>query len=150
MPLYANGLELIRVNLELIQSGERPKVVSVGYLTAQQHQDINTIRAASGMPLLAEPIVLFMGGHLYRSRNADGYSIAEMLVMIEHSMDATAQAHATKRFTGLQGKTSRQDAYGNTITDLAVLELYSRRPKAELFSVIPKGDSGNRPIDQGK
>nr|AKN38780.1 hypothetical protein [Vibrio splendidus] len=37
-------------------------------------------------------------------------------------------------------KVPRLDAYGNTIIDNGILELMSRKPKAELFSVIPKGD----------
>lgn len=150
MPLYQNAIGLIRLNLEMIQAGEKPKVVSVGYLTEVQHQAINQIRQAEGKPLLAEPLVIFMGRHLYNSRSADGYTVDDMLAMIESAMSSDALAHATHTLTGILNHNIREDAYGNKITDLAVFELYAKRPKAELYSVIPKGDSGNRPKDRQK
>ena len=46
--------------------------------------------------------------------------------------------------TALINNTPRNDGYGNQVNDLAVLELTSRKPRAELYSVIPKGDD-NKP-----
>ena len=55
-------------------------------------------------------------------------------------MSATSMVIATHRMTALKNKTARNDRYGNQVCDEAVFELTLRRPKAELFSVIPKGD----------
>jgi hypothetical protein len=151
MPLYANGLELIRANLELLKAGERPKVVSIGYLTEAQHQGINAIREKEGQPLLGEPLVLFMGRHLYESRAIkDGYSIDDIMEMVESAMSDQSVPQGSTKMTGMMNHTRRADAYDNQVRDMAVFELYAKRPKAELLSVIPKGDTGNRPIDQQK
>lgn len=151
MPLYANALQLIRANLELLKAGERPKFVSIGYLTDAQHQGINAIREKEGKPLLDGPLVLFMGRHLYESRAIkDGYSIDDMMVMVENAMSDQSVAQGSNKMTGMMNHTRRADAYGNHVRDMAVFELYAKRPKAELLSVIPKGDTRNRPIDQQK
>ncbi|TAM49722.1 MAG: hypothetical protein EPN57_25020 [Paraburkholderia sp.] len=42
--------------------------------------------------------------------------------------------------TTVQSTVLRDDGYGAMVRDEAVLELYARKPRAELFSVIPKGD----------
>ncbi|GIZ54072.1 hypothetical protein [Noviherbaspirillum aridicola] len=127
-------------NLTLLKAGERAKVVSIGYLTETQHQAINAIRQKEGKPLLVEPVVLFLGRHLYESRSADGYTIEDMAVMVESALSAESIAHAHHKMTGVMNHSSREDGYGNRVRDLGVLELYARRPKAELLSVIPKGD----------
>lgn len=150
MPLYTNAREIVRANLELLKAGERPKFVSIGYLTEAQHRAINDIRTQEGKPLLAEPIILFMGRHLYTSRSADGYTIDDMMVMIENALSANSIAHAHHTMTGIMNHSERSDGYGNQVKDLAVFELYAKRPKAELLSVIPKGDNNNRPKDRQK
>jgi len=141
MPLYANARDLVRVNLELIKAGERPRVVSIGYLTEVQHQAINGIRDREGKPRLESPEILFMGRHLYTSRSADGYTVDDMVAMVESALSASSIAHAHHKMTGIMNHTPRADGYGNQVTDLGVFELYARRPKAELLSVIPKGDT---------
>ncbi len=147
MPLYPNALDLIRVNLELLKAGGRPKVISIGYLTETQHQAINVIRTREEKPLLVEPVVLFLGRHLYESRNADGYTIDDMMSMIESALSADSVAHAHHKMTGIMNHSARDDGYGNQVHDLGVFELYAKRPKAELLSVIPKGDN-NKPKDR--
>lgn len=140
MPLSPNALDAIRMNLELLRDGGRPKVISIGVLTEEQHLAINMLRAKEGKPLLENPEILFMGRHLYESRSRDGYAIDDMLAMIVSALSRQAVAVVHHKMTGLFNTDFRLDAYGNRVRDLAVFELYAKRPKAELFSVIPKGD----------
>lgn len=150
MPLYPDARDLIQANLELIKAGERPRVVSIGYLTEVQHQAINIIRIKEGKPLLGEPVILFLGRHLYESRSDDGYTIDDMMVMIESALSADSIAHAHPKMTGIMNHSARDDGYGNQVKDLGIFELYAKRPKAELLSVIPKGDDNNKPKDRQK
>ena len=140
MPLHPHARSLIAANLALIQAGDRPQVVSIGYLTATQHAAINQFRQSQGQPLLLNPEILFLGRHLFASRSADGYQISDMLIMVESALDETAIVQAHQKMTGILNPLPRLDNYGNQVRDLAVFELYARRPKAELLSVIPKGD----------
>lgn len=141
MPLHHNGLDLIRINLKLIEEGNRPLVVSIGILTDAQHQAINALRASAGQPLLENPEILFMGRHLYESRSKDGYTIEDMVAMIESALSGSSTAIPHAKMTGIINYEHRVDNYGSQVQDLAVFELYAKRPKAELFSVIPKGDT---------
>ena len=90
---------------------------------------------------MQEPEILFLGRHLFASRSADGYHIGDMIAMIENALAETAIVQAHQKMTGILNSQPRRDGYGNRVRDLAVLELYARRPKAELLSVIPKGDA---------
>ena len=47
--------------------------------------------------------------------------------------------------TTLENPLGRADGYGNTVHDRAVFECTTKKPRAELFSVMPKGDS-RKPI----
>ncbi len=42
--------------------------------------------------------------------------------------------------TAIKNTRLRQDGYGNEVQDEAIFELIARKPKAELYSVVPKGD----------
>ncbi|NRR32613.1 hypothetical protein HSX11_20805 [Oxalobacteraceae bacterium] len=148
MPLNQNALKLIRANLEVLKKGGRPPFVSIGYLSVEQHQAINDLRQREGRPLLENPEILFMGRHLYTSRSADGYTIDDMLAMIASALSADSIAVPHAKMTGLVNYTHRLDAYGSQVQDLAVFELYAKRPKAELFSVIPKGDKKPKDIQK--
>ncbi len=64
----------------------------------------------------------------------------DMLAMIANALSAQAVAVVHHKMTGIFNQEFRIDAYGSRVQDLAVLELYAKRPKAELFSVTPKGD----------
>ena len=151
MPLYENGLELVRANLALIAEGKKPSVVEIGYLTEDQHAGINKIREKEGQPLLLEPVILFMGRHFYESRTIkDGYTIDDMVLMVKSSLSELSIAHSSSYMTGIINENLRDDGYGNKVKDLAVFELYQRRPRAELYSVMPKGDKNNRPVDKQK
>lgn len=146
MPLHPNAIDFVRANLELLKAGERPRFVTIGYLTEAQHLAINAIRKQEGKPELAEPEILFMGRHFYNSRSVDGYTIDDMIAMVESGLSAAATAISHHTMTGIINFSYRADAYGNQVQDLAVFELYARRPKAELFSVIPKGDTKPKDI----
>lgn len=59
-------------------------------------------------------------------------------------MAADAVVAPSAKMTALERATHRADGYGNMVRDRAVLELTQRKPRAELYSVIPKGDT-NKP-----
>jgi hypothetical protein len=81
-----------------------------------------------------------MGRHHFESRSRDGYTVDDMLIQIQSVLHDDAMVTAKKSMIGVQNSKKRDDGYGNQVHDLGVLELSSRKPKAELYSVIPKGD----------
>ena len=86
MPLYANGAQLVRLNLEEIGKGNRVRVVAIGELTAAQLLAFNTVRAALNLPPIRAEI-LFLGRHVYNSRIAnDGYTIDDVLDQITSAL----------------------------------------------------------------
>lgn len=146
MPLNTNARQILRVSLEMLAQGERPLVATIGYLTVEQHAVINEHRVKQRLPELESPEVVFLGRHLYKSRAiTDGYSIEDIIEQIESAMSASSMVIATIRMTALKNKTPRHDRYGNQVCDEAIFDLTQRRPKAELFSVIPKGDKNKPP-----
>ncbi len=145
MPLYDNALYLIRGNLEEIQRGGKARAVPIGRLTHAQHGMVNAHRAAANLPPLEDPEVVFIGQHTYDSRILrDNYTIDDVIGQIASALasDAVVMPHA--KMTALESATPREDGYGNRVRDRAVLELTQRKPRAELYSVIPKGDA-NKP-----
>lgn len=145
MPLSTDGITMIRTNLELIAQGERPLVVTIGFLTDEQHSEISAYRTRHGMPPLESAEVVFMGRHIHNSRvTGDGYTIDDVVAQIEAAMAPTSKVVVGQKMTALRSTVERADGYGNLVKDEAILELTQRRPKAELFSVIPRGDK-NKP-----
>ncbi|MFZ6690116.1 hypothetical protein ACO0K0_20460 [Undibacterium sp. SXout11W] len=139
--LYEDGLTLIRRNLETISKGEKAKATEIGEFTVQQHAEINNLRLASNLQPLESPKIVFIGSHLYKSRIAeDGYTIDDVIKQIASVFSITSIVIHTRHMTGMRSTVKRQDGYGNEVLDEAVFELTQRKPKAELFSVIPKGD----------
>ena len=63
------------------------------------------------------------------------------MLQIEYALASTACVLPTSRMTATRSVTVRADGYGNMVFDEAVYELTQRKPRAELFSVVPKGDS---------
>jgi urease gamma subunit len=146
MPLYDNALYLIRANLEEIKRGGRVRAVVIGRLTDAQHEAVNEHRAAAGLPALEDPEVVFIGKHVYDSRIArDGYTVDDVVAQIASVMAADAVVTPSAKMTALESATRREDGYGNMVRDRAVLELTQRKPRAELYSVIPKGDTNKPP-----
>lgn len=70
----------------------------------------------------------------------NGYSIDDVLDQIQSALAEQAKLIPTHRSTVLQNHTNRIDRYGNVVHDEAVLECTARNPRAQLYSVIPKGD----------
>ncbi|SAL28004.1 hypothetical protein AWB71_01642 [Caballeronia peredens] len=141
MPLYQNGLPLVRANLEELHRGGRVMTVAIGRLTNVQHETINLHRRTYELPPLADPEVVFVGRHLHDSRIVrDKYTIDDVLVQIASALDAHSVVVSSRKMTALDSLGCRADGYGNLVRDRAILELTQRKPRAELFSVIPKGD----------
>lgn len=141
MPLYENAKYLIRANLEECARGGRVRAVVIGHFTPAQHEAINTYRTAVNLPRLESPEIVLIGSHLYRSRvTRDGYTIDDVMLQIECALANTAIVLPTPKMTATRSVTLRVDGYGNNILDEAVYELTQRKPRAELFSVVPKGD----------
>jgi hypothetical protein len=151
MPLYDGMKVVLKQHLETIENGGKPPVIAIGELTESQHNEINVHRAAEQLPPLESREVVYMGRHHYNSRvTEDGYLIHDMLQQIESglSQDSVFKKNPKKPHgTVLVNPNPRADGYGNHVIDNAVLELTTRKPRAELFSVIPKGDT-NKPKKQ--
>jgi len=139
VPLHDDIKPRLRSQFEAIQRGERVSVFVIGELTDEQFNKIRSIQSDRGLSLLESKEILFLGKHLYQSRSEDGYTIEDMILQIESSLSADSVVYA-KKGTTLENPHPRYDGYGNAVTDRAVLEMTSRRPKTELFSVMPKGD----------
>jgi hypothetical protein len=141
MPLNPNARLILQATFELLAQGNRPNVATIGTLTEEQFSAINEKRRAHNLQELESPEIVLLGRHLYNSRVVkDGYTIDDVCDQIESALSSGSIVIATTKMTALRSTTDRADRYGNLVKDEAVLELTQRRPKAELFSVIPKGD----------
>lgn len=133
MPLYDNAIDTIRTNLEQLQNGERPRFQAIGKLTDEQLETINQKQIEKGFPIR----------HHYESRVIrDGYQIDDLIKQIESSL---AESSVIENNKVLKSTVLRDDGYGNMVEDWAVFEMTAKRPKMELFSVIPKGDNNKPP-----
>jgi hypothetical protein len=142
MPLYDNGLDLVRANLEAIARGEKVRILAIGALTGAQLAAINASRAT--LPYPADPIIAeikFLGRHISKSRiTQDGYTVDDVLDQVASALADGAVLVKTQKATVLQNRVPRMDRYGSLVQDQAVLECTTRHPWPELFSVIPKND----------
>ena len=114
---------------------------------AIQFTDINALRAEHNLPPLGDKEVMYLGRHHYTSRSRDGYNINDMWLQVESAMSAASVVSHHNKMTRMINQNYREDGYGNYVHDMAVLELTSRLPRSELYSLIPKGDL-NKPILQ--
>lgn len=138
MPLYENAVDLIQQNLEQLARNERPKFQSIGKLTDQQFTAINQKQTEKGLPMIESNEIVYMGRHHYESRvKKDGYIISDLIKQIESALSETSKVLNNKV---LESIFLRDDGYGNKVQDRAVFEMTAKRPRMELFSVIPKGD----------
>jgi hypothetical protein len=140
MPLDTTKIDAIREQLQRVANGERVRPIDIGQLTADQFAAINAYRSENGLPALESAVVCYVGRHHYASRHAQGYTIEDMIAQLESGLGAQSEVITGHSLTGLQNKVGRNDGYGHTVKDLVTLELTQRKPKAEAFSVIPKGD----------
>ena len=149
MPLYEAAIERIRANLRKIEIGDRAPVIDIGFLTDSQFSEINQRRSQFDLHLLEQNEILFMGRHLYNSRHKDGYTIEDMIDQIASALSADATISVGPTWSRIDNTIPRLDAYGNYVRDRGVFEMTAKKPKAELFSVMPKGDT-NKPIKTRK
>ncbi len=140
MPLSDHADITVREMLSAIANGERIQPCVIGTFTALQFSDISRGRQGMGFEPLGSPEIIFIGRHLYASRARDGYTIDDMAKQIASSLSVAARVIMTRKMTCLQSVKARDDGYGNLVHDRSVFEMTARRPRAELFSVIPKGD----------
>jgi hypothetical protein len=131
----------IRGHLERLAKGERVPMIIVGYFTEVQFAAINASRAAMDLHLLEQNEILFMGRHLHASRSKDGYHIEDIVTQIVSALSVEALAHLDSFVSYTQNPNTRDDGYGNQVNDRAVFEMTARKPRAELYSVMPKGDN---------
>jgi hypothetical protein len=140
MPLYSNAEKVIRENLEAVRLGNSVRTVAVGSLSDHQLQVLNAGRSRAGLPPV-DGSVFFRGKHIYASRIVrDGYTVDDVLAQIAAAFRDSSIVRFNPKMSVLQSISPRDDGYGNTIRDEIALECTSRHPKAELYSVIPKGD----------
>lgn len=140
MPLAIDARDRIRANLLAVSRGQRVDIITIGTFTIPQFVMINTARISLDLHPLELNEILFMGKHLHKSRAADNYTIEDMVAQIESALCEGAEVSMSKFMSCLQNPTARADGYGNMVHDRAVFEMTARKPRAELFSVIPKGD----------
>lgn len=128
MPLRPGASEAIKKNLARLERGERASLIVIGS------------RLALGLHELAQNEIVFIGRHLYESRSKDGYSIDDIVTQIESALATDAVADIEKFMSCTQNPNPRSDGYGNAVRDRAIFEMTAKKPRAELYSVIPKGD----------
>jgi hypothetical protein len=140
MPLAPNARDKLRVNLQQIAIGHKPKLVKIGALTEVQLTTLNAHRLSLGLqPNNAE--VVFVGRHTYKSRiSEDGYSIDDVIDQIASAMDSSSVVITSEVMTAMENQTPRKDRYGNLVLDRVIFECSGKHPYPELLSVIPKGD----------
>ncbi|SRR6266481_1554875 len=144
MPLNKNAKNLILKNLLNIHRGRKAWPVVIGWLTDTQLFALNRERDRRGFPPMCAHVV-FVGNHIYDSRvKENGYRFDDVIAQIESAMDETAVFREGPKMACLVSSKKRDDGYGNQVTDESVLECSTKFPRAELYSVIPKGDQ-NKP-----
>ncbi|WP_438752819.1 hypothetical protein [Pararhizobium sp. O133] len=145
LPLFDGAEERICEMLKQIEQGQRVQMCAIGNFTEAQFVEINRLRHGIGLHPLENNEVLFVGRHIYSSRSRDGYLISDIVMQISSALSPDSIPIISPRMTCIQNPDARSDGYGNKVHDRAVFEMTARKPKAELFSVIPKGDD-NKPI----
>lgn len=145
VPLDLDAEMSIAENLRRLSLGERAPMIVIGRFTEVQFVGLNNQRAQVGLHLLENNEILFIGRHLYESRSRDGYTINDMIAQIVSAMDAASEPFTSEIVTFTQNVNARSDGYGNLVHDRAVFEMTKKKPKAELYSVMPKGDQNKPP-----
>jgi hypothetical protein len=139
MPLFENALDTIRANLEALDRKERVRLVSIGTLTDSQLAAINGYRDNHGLPPISGEIV-FIGSHIHKRRIVeDGYTIEDVLDQIISAFDPNSTV-INGKMSAIKNPTERADRYGNQVRDEVVFECSTKHPRAELFSVVARGD----------
>lgn len=144
MPLVPDAERLIRGCFAALRRGEKPRRVTIGYLTQQQVEDINAERKLRNfVPLSGE--LFFVGRHIYERRVLDdGYTEDDVITMMRMAAAETCCFIQTRKMTVLQSQNHRPSGYGCMVRDELTLEC-SRSPLAEVYSVVPRGDMHHKP-----
>jgi hypothetical protein len=143
MPLYPDGKDRIRAQLERIDCGDKVWALDVGRLTDEQFAALQQLKADLGHPIPESPELVYLGRHHYKSRViGDGYEIEDLVSQVEAAMAVDSMIEAEKHMTALVSAHRREDGYGFRVRDRMILELQQRKPKGEIYSAIPKGDGG--------
>jgi hypothetical protein len=144
MTLHNDAERLIRANLAEVSRKGKPRVVAIGVLTDEQLRAINEHRQRRNFAPI-EAVIVFSGKHIYKSRiEGDGYSVDDVIKQISSAMSSLSRLRISPKMTAIENPAARDDGYGNRVNDQAVLECTAKFPRAELYSVIPRGDR-NRP-----
>lgn len=143
MPLFSDGRDLILHQLYRLAHGESVGIVEIGHLTDAQFNNLCEMKLELEHPVPGSPILVYKGKHHFESRVLkDGYCIEDLAIQIECALSVDSVVIIEKHMTALVSQLTRLDGYGNTVRDRAILELQQRKPKGEVYSVIPKGDRG--------
>lgn len=145
MPLYHDAKARIATNLQTIAAGGRAGLIALGEFTERQFDDLNAVRRGLGLHEIESREIVFIGRHLFVSRDKDGYTIDDMVLQIETALSSVSVVFANPKMTAMNNPQGRADGYGNHVYDRAIFECTQRKPRAELFSVIPKGDDRKPP-----
>jgi len=140
MPLYEDAEDRIRYNLLKIQSGEKAPITNIGFLTENQFNQLNLLRSNINLHLLEQNEIIFIGKHLFNSRIKDGYTIDDIIAQIVSALSSNSVVDISTSWSRIDNPVARADGYGNSVNDRGVFEMTAKKPRAELFSVIPKGD----------
>lgn len=139
MPLLPSARNKIRVNLQKISTGKKPKAVLIGHLTPEQLLGVNEFLKARGFSPVSNE-VMFKGEHAHESRMVrDGYSIDDVIDQITNGMDAKSVPFESETMSAIRNETPRVDRFGNQVIDTIVFRC-AGKSKPELYSVIPRGD----------
>jgi len=104
----------------------------------------NYRRARNWEPI--EKDIIFVGSHIYDSRVVkDGYTEDDLIAQIKSALSPTCRFIETQKMTVLQNPTTRESGYGCRVRDELTLECSTRFPRAELYSVVPRGDKNHKP-----
>jgi hypothetical protein len=140
MPLFVNGKDLIRKNLEAIHAGQRVPRIKVGRLTKTQIEAVNAQQDARALPFSIDEVV-FVGRHIHKRRIlGDGYTIDDVIDQVESAMSEGSEVIANDYMTAMRNPIARSDRFGNLVHDEVILECSRYRPNPDIFSVVPKGD----------
>jgi hypothetical protein len=140
MPLYDGAADLIRQQLDQIRLGVRVSVIAIGCLTDDQHRQLRAFREERGLDGCESPEILYLGRHHYDSRSKQGYTVEDLVLQIEGGLAPDSVPFIRGAMTSLLSCRERDDGYGKHVRDQAIFELSARKPRVELYSVIPKGD----------
>jgi hypothetical protein len=141
MPLDDNAAELILQQLHRIERGERVGLLEIGELTSAQFEEIVRLKRELGHEPPGSSRLVYLGRHHYDSRvRRDGYTIGDLVLQLEAALAESSTIEIAKHMTAVVSASERVDGYGNSVRDRAILELQARKPRAEVYSAIPKGD----------